>query len=662
MENRDKSVIIDQKEFINMKRLIIILLIMGFAVGIWAENASELFQKGEEQFQQSNWEDALYYYKLALEKNKYYSKALLRIIDVNFVLKNNKEAKKYIDRLLKVSPNSIEGLLYKGKLNILNKKYDKALKSFLAIKKIEPLHYDALLGMAQVYTKKKYYTQASKNLKKVLKIDPNNVDGYIAYAQLYIRQKKYNTARKYLKKGEYYNPANADVYFHYGLIYEKEGNLKDAKQYYEKSYYRNTDNTDVILNLSDIYFKLKEWKKAIQFIQNSIIKFPQLAILHNKLGLSYQFSKDIEKAIKSFQQAHSIDSTDDIISFHLENVLIMKKSFYNENRKSLAKIHFDLAEKNAKNFYKYDALYEYKRGLQLFSQNWKQRYDLGLLYKRMGFLEKYLKELSIAIMLNPDHQRLKDKLNVAEKFKKDRLSYKYKIDQYKVKKDKIKIFIPGLNKKDNNYINNQVGKVSADSMGQHLNMYNRFEYISSEKDNVDYYFNVPRNKIRKDAKSNGADYYIYGSVIENKDYLSVKFKLYSIKRDDPIKTFSSVARGKNKLYLLSKDISQQINKFFPVSGTIINVNYDHIIINLGQDVDIKKGDRFAVYNKGGIIKNYDLHRFEKISPRKNGTAKIIRIDEQIAEAKLEKIDYINKVSIYDKVVFIKKKKKKGKKK
>lgn len=647
----------------NMKKVIyFIIIFLIFFNNLYSQNAAHWFSKGEEDYQKSNWDDALYYFKKAAQKNPYYSKALFKIAKINVKLKNYDEAGKYVDKLLKVTPLSVDGLVLQGQLFFKKKEYSKALKIFSKVKKTEPLNYDALNGIAKIHIKKRYFTEAEKYLNKLLKIDKKRVEGYLTYAELYITQNKYRKAEKYLKKGEYFNPAHPDINFYYGLIYDKQNNLKEAKYFYEKAYYRRDDDSDTILNLADVYFKLRDWGKAIEFIKSSLKEFSKLPLLYNKLGLSYQFKNDIDNALDNFKKAYQLNSTDDIIKYHLEDLFIAEKSLYNKDRKKLAAFHFQEAKKFNKNFNNYNALYEYKRGLQLYSENWRQRSDLGLLYKRLGFLEKYLKELKVASMLNPGNQKLKDKYNVAQTFKKKRLSYKLHIEQYKIKKNKIRIFITGFNKGKNDFINNQTGKVLSDSIKNHLNLYRQFACVDNDKDNIDYYFNMKRNKVKKLSRASSADYYAYGTFKENADYLSVSFKLYPVKKDDPIKAFSSTARGKDKLFFLSKDIAGQIKDFFPVTGTIIKIIDNKIIINIGKDEGIKKGDKFEIFNQGGILKNFILHKFYKKSPEKCATAKVIRIDEQIAEAVLDKMNFINKVSINDKVVLVREKSKKNLKK
>jgi len=647
----------------------VFFLLFIFTLNLFS-NAVEFYNMGEESFNKNTFDEALYYYKKALDENPYYTKAILRVIEINVLLNNLSEADLYIKKLLNVSPDNIKGLIYKGNLylklyknkSVQNlkeaKKYLKTSeKSFLKILNIKPLNYDAILGMAKIALIRNDFLTARDYLNKLLKINKDRIDAYLIYADMFIMKNKYKKAKEFLKKAEHIFPNNPKIFYYYGLINEKKNNLKRAKFFYERSYYYNPFNSNTVLNLLNIYFKLRDWKKVIDFAEKSLEDFPDTYLLYNKQGLAYFFKNDIDKCIKNLKKSYELNSTDDIVKYYLEEVLINKKSFYTEDRKKFAEKHFLQAERYNKNFYTKDALFEFKRGLQIYSEDWKRRYELSLLYKKLGLLEKYLKELKIAITLNPYNTKLKDKYEIAKTFRKKRLGYELKINQYEISKDKIKIFTPSLNPEGNNYLHNQTGLVLGLSINNHLRLFNKFRVIDPEIDNPDFYFPLSRKKCKYLAKINGADYYLFGSFTENGEYISVSVKLYPVLGDEEIVKFESVAKGKDKIYFLSKDIAQKINDFFKTFGSIIKIKTDNnFIINLGTADGVKKGDRIEIYDKGSIYKDFIFHKYFKKPPQKVGTAKIIKVDEQIAEAEPEKITYIDKISLNDKVFLIQKKK------
>ncbi len=95
----------------------------------------------------------------------------------------------------------------------------------------------------------------------------------------------------------------------------------------------------------------------------------------------------------------------------------------------------------------------------------------------------------------------------------------------------------------------------------------------------------------------------------------------------------------------------------PTTGTIIKIRDKEIIVNLGIDDRIQRGDRLEIYNKGSLNKNLTLEQYSKIEPKIIGYAKIKDSDEQISLAELEKPMYVDQVSVNYTVKVVKEKKK-----
>jgi len=645
-----------------MKKIIIIFIsiiciIIFFTPFIVAQNARDLFKQAEEYYNKKEYKDAIYYYKKSLEKNPYYTKALYKIAKTYNLLNDFNNAEKYYKKVLAISPNHIPALNSLGYIYINKGKLSLGLKYFEKVLNLSPLNYDALVGAAKVYTTfKKDYETAEKYLNHAIKKEPSNTSAYIVLAQIYILKEKFRKAVSFLDKAKLYNPTNYKIYFYKGLIEEKQGNFESAKKNYEKAFSLNQNDSSLILNLSEIYLKLKKWGKAIKCLKKSIKIFPDVYLLYSKIGFAYQMKNDIDSALENLNKAIEKNITDDILIYHYETLLLKSRSFYDPERIKWSNFHFKKADKFAMNNQKYDALTEYRRGLQIFSDDWKKRYKFALLYKKMGYLEKYLNELKIAIKLNPENVKLKDKLEVAETFRKKRLSYKLGIDQYSVPKNKIKILILNFKPVKRKYIHLQAGKIIADSINNHLRNYTKF-YVFEMNENK-YFLPYSRNQIRRVAEKLGADYYVYGNFEENADYIYVSFQLYSVKADEPLKKFSSVARGKEKLYYLSKNIGEKLNKYFPVYGKIIDIKNNFLVLNIGKADGCKKNYKIDIYTSGRLIKDFKFHTFYKTPPKKKSTATIIELDEQISLAKLDKKWDINKVSINDTIKLVLPKKKK----
>lgn len=622
-----------------------IISILIFLKIIFAQSSVEFFQQGNEKFNSGNYKDAIFYYKKSLEKNQYFVPAFLNIAKCYKNLNDIKNSIDYYEKALKIEPNNVTALNSLGFIYLEIGKNKEAENYFRKTLRISPADYDALIGIGKVNIKYSDFYTAERYFNQALKIAPSENDALLGLAEIYIIKNKFQKADEFLSKAERIKPTDYRVYYLKALINTKKNNLFDAKEYYEKAHSINPSDISTILNLADVYLKLGEWSNAIQMLEKSIKTFQKFPKLYVKLSFAYQMAGSMNKAIENLKKAIELDITDDISIYHYENLLISNSRFYNPDRIEQANKHFKMAEKFAKNNQSYNALYEYRRGLQIFSEDFNARYNIGLIYKKLGFLEKYLDELKIAIKLNPENVYLKDKLEVAETFRNKRLSSKLKIEQDSVPKDKIKILILNFAPESDKYIHLQTGKIIADSINNHLRNFNRFEVY--DKNENKYYLPFTRDKIREEAEKTGAQYYLYGNFVEYNDNLELNFTLFSVDSDEPIKSFSSDSSGKDKLFLLSKDVANQLNNFLPIYGRIYDIRDDILILNIGKADGCKKNDKIEIYSSGGIAQEPDFYNFYKIPENKKSTATIIDVDEQIAIAKLDNKYDINKVSIND---------------
>ncbi|MDD5067342.1 MAG: tetratricopeptide repeat protein [bacterium] len=645
-----------------MKKTILLFCSVLLFTSLKAETSFEYFQKGEDLMAERNYEDALFYYKKSLEKNPYFSKALLKAARISLEMDNFSEAALYLNKFLKVSPKDIEGINLLGSLFLKQDKLNQALPYFNKARSIEPLNYDALNGLANIAIKQKNYGLAESYLSQLLKIDGKKEDAYISYARIFLLKNKTIKAQEYIDKAVDYNPGSSKLFFYKGVIESKKKDLNKARGYFERSYALNPNSTDTVLNLIYVYFNLKAWDKAEDFLNKVLVTMNDIPLLYNQAGLVHEFSNDIDKAIEDFKKAYMFNVTDDVVRYHLESLLMAKKSFYDKDRKELARYHFILAEKYDQNFQKQDALFEYKRGLQIQSENSKERDRLGLLYKKDGMLEKYLKELEIAALLEPGNKTLSDRLEKARTFRNKTLSYQLKLNQYAMEKDRIKLFISYPDREENRFIHFQAGQVLADSIANHLGLYNKFRSFIPDRDNAEYYFSLDRNEVKKMASREGCDYYCTGAFQEENDFFSLHLDLYSVKFDEPLRHFISTGKGKDKIYLISSDMSKQLDAYFPVAGTIMDIRNDQLVINLGKDDGLKTGDRLEIFNRGFLIKDFVLEEYNKTGPQVAAYARVKEVDEQLCLAELERPADIDNVSLNNSVKKVIEKKKSSVKK
>ena len=162
----------------------------------------------------------------------------------------------------------------------------------------------------------------------------------------------------------------------------------------------------IALNL----FKSKEYYKAGQLCKKLILKYPQIPILYNILGIIFTEEGKINKAILCFERGIKIDPTFAMFYNNLGNIYkqqenyIKAESYYKKSIQLGNNIPEPL--NNLANLYrtlnKYDeAINCYKKAIIINPKLFISHYNLAVVYKSIGEFPKSKKHLDKVIMIEP---------------------------------------------------------------------------------------------------------------------------------------------------------------------------------------------------------------------------------------------------------------------
>lgn len=104
-----------------------------------------------------------------------------------------------------------------------------------------------------------------------------------------------------------------------------------------------------------------------------------------------------------------------------------------------------------------------------------------------------------------------------------------------------------------------------------------------------YYTPDALDVLDKDRKRDNIIRYIaYGTFTEDKNNITVKYKLYDRVSGKIMDTINTTASNRNSLAEISMRVSKRITSVIPLSGRIIKINQDSVIVNLGSKDGIVK--------------------------------------------------------------------------
>ena len=232
--------------------------------------ANEFFHKGNESFKAVKLDDAIKYYKKAIE------------FKIDF-------------------PEAYNHL---GTSYFRNKDYDNAIKCYNKAVEIRPDFLASYNNLGSVYFHKRELDKAAETYKKVINTGTEPLG--VAYANLgtiFNTKKDIIRAAYFFEKSLEFKPGNPDIYNALGAIYSKLNNFNKAELYYKKLAELNPDAPHSHNNLGNFYFSKGELDKAIECYNHAIKLKPDFADSYNNIGSAFHSKKKYDKALEYYNKA-----------------------------------------------------------------------------------------------------------------------------------------------------------------------------------------------------------------------------------------------------------------------------------------------------------------------------------------------------------------------
>lgn len=220
-----------------------------------------LLARGLSLFYDHQWQQSKKYFSLHLEKfgdselaNRYL--AQIAIIEGNMPL-----AKEYLQRGLKVDPESIDSLILLANI-ALHEQNDQAIAYFEKVLEIDPYNEEAIFSLAELYLKvKKDQYHAMGLYKRLIAAIQHNggssyqlVQIYNALGTYYTQRGEYRRAIFYFAKIEEFDPNNIRILFSLGQLYKVTGNLQKSIDYMQKIQALDYKHKPSLYSITESYY------------------------------------------------------------------------------------------------------------------------------------------------------------------------------------------------------------------------------------------------------------------------------------------------------------------------------------------------------------------------------------------------------------------------
>ena len=224
----------------------------------------ELFTKGDVEYNNGNYREAIKYYTSFMEKYPNYSIAFNNRGNAKNKLKDFCGAIQDYKKAIEINPKDEIAYNNLGQTKFDLKEYEDAIKAFNIATEINSDYAAAYYNRGVVKGILSDYKGAIQDYDLAIKNNPDDVSAYINRGAAKDNLKDYRGAIKDYKKAIKISPNNEIVYNNLGLTNFHLKEFEDAIKTFSKAIEINPNFADAYLNRGTAKAELKEYRSAIQ--------------------------------------------------------------------------------------------------------------------------------------------------------------------------------------------------------------------------------------------------------------------------------------------------------------------------------------------------------------------------------------------------------------
>lgn len=317
---------------------------------------------------------------------------------------------------IRLDSNNIEYRENLASLYVSTYQYDLAIAEYEKIVVLDSTYLPGWYALAQLYQRQRPL-KALEVYERILDREGDQLDILFQCASIYQSLEQYDKAIEYYKRMEALDPSNRSLKRQIAELYLKTNNIPEAQSLLEQLLETDPNDPDVIATLADLNLQQKKYERAIEFY-NKLLQMGlkdveiRLRIGVGFFGLAEEDSTAAARAQEIFLQLEKDAPQDWRPLWYLGALASRSKN------DSLARQYFErvtkLAPWNADAWWFFvTSLFDQGKNtetLEILEQASKAApkdhrfYFLrGLVYQRLGEVEKAIEQLETARSLNPQY-------------------------------------------------------------------------------------------------------------------------------------------------------------------------------------------------------------------------------------------------------------------
>lgn len=621
-----------------LKRLILLVTLLTlstFLLPVYSQNISsitndarKLYHKGLEAYNSADKFLAYEYFHSAIRVNPNYVDPIKELAKLLFEMKQYNHALDYTQKAKKLDLYDISLLNLEGRIYIGLAEFTKAREAFNAVLKKEPNNMDAKLGLCDLHVVGGTWKKALNGYQTILNNHPENRRAMLSLALIYDELDDEINSENCIKLAIRLYPDDVSVRHLAANHYRKYGKTFEAKRQAALALQIDPTHLDTALLFAYLLLDDGEANAAVELLSNFLTTEENNEILLYTLAYAYQKASRYTESFNVYNRALTIRHNDEICRLALEHAVINHTPFDDPLRGPLAYWHFDKGDsflKQSKNSSYYQS---YRKGLQLLNQDLRGLKGFADFYKRNQNLSKYFSLLEQIKSIEPSDRYINDNYTIYKKIIEKSIGNSYGISQFTTPKNPHKISFYAYNN-PRQIIHYNCQKILLDAFNYIIGGFQNIDVVGECKAVADF------ATAFKNASEAGSDYFFIFDFTERERSLHVKCEAYFSRSGVLIDSFSILETGNDRVQKALWFVANKIASSLPKKGSIVRLDSDKAIINLGKMDGLKEGEELIIIRKDALSIGSKGFSFYYEDDAVIGSFKTTLTDDYIALGKIK---------------------------
>ena len=605
-------------------------------------SSAAYYERGRSFMAEENWYSAVESFLECLRLNPAHAEGTSALAECYYELAEFDEALNWVRKAR---------LLARGNMSVANLEVftlialgnlDAAASLVSDILAREPYNMEALFAAGELDIARNRPSEAMLRYREAARRYPDDRRLLVSLALVSLSLGDNETSLYYINSALSQHPDDYRVFYYAAYIYAQNNRLTEAIRYAERALSYKPGHGPSQSLMATLRYRSSQYEEAIRLADAAIAQDRQNVNAWYLKGLSLIRMGRSGDAITVLSNAITINEEDEYIRAILEEATLSSTALEDPRRARWAFWHFDRARNYRSRNLIDQALFEYRRGLRL-NPFAADRREYAEMLRLSGYPARYLEELRFLQDQGMADRSINDAVEAYGSLLSNALFRQWQVNPIELAQRHWKIAVFSLAGQSSFY-HADAGTTAA-SMIRDILVHDR----NIAPMNLQLRQTAFSQAFRQ-AREEGADYFMLVSVTENERDISIKGELFVGRTGSPAGTFYAYRTGAGRLRDASKGIVEQLSASLPQRGRLLIRRQGQALINKGKADGVTAGTVYDVIKKGRLQTANEGIALVYGTDELVGTIAIDNVDEEIAVGTLTRNGFFDRIEAGDEII------------